>query len=106
MRHPHFRIDSLTMREISLLNGEFGYRFDMAWLNRNGILTFACFSCVRTNLSLHKNPSERPTYSNLLAHPFIQKYDNEDIDMAGWASSAYAARCEREAKEKLNGPKA
>ncbi|KAJ3088789.1 MAP kinase kinase Wis1 [Quaeritorhiza haematococci] len=45
---------------------------------------------------LNKNPKERPTYSQLLEHPWIQKYDKIDVDMAAWAKEQVARRRARE----------
>ncbi|KAJ1926436.1 MAP kinase kinase Wis1 [Tieghemiomyces parasiticus] len=41
---------------------------------------------------LHKDPSERPSYAQLLEHPFITKSQAADVDMAGWAQAALAHR--------------
>ena len=38
--------------------------------------------CVR------KDPAERPSYADLLAHPFILFYENHNVDMPGWARRA------------------
>jgi mitogen-activated protein kinase kinase 4 len=35
-------------------------------------------------LCLLKDSSQRPRYSDLLSHSFIQKYDKADVDVAGW----------------------
>lgn len=37
---------------------------------------------------LHKEANKRPSYGELLEHPFIKKYENADVDMAAWASQA------------------
>ncbi|CAO3692575.1 unnamed protein product [Umbelopsis ramanniana] len=41
---------------------------------------------------LRKDATQRPTYSQLLQHPFIKKYEDVDVDMAAWAVAANAAR--------------
>ncbi|KAI8387957.1 kinase-like domain-containing protein [Radiomyces spectabilis] len=45
---------------------------------------------------LRKDPLKRPTYSQLLEHPFVKKYEDADVDMAKWAQEAVAARKTRE----------
>ncbi|ORZ09478.1 kinase-like domain-containing protein [Absidia repens] len=40
---------------------------------------------------LHKESSKRPTYAELLQHPFIQKYHDVDVDMQSWARTATQA---------------
>lgn len=42
--------------------------------------------------SLRKDADKRPSYAELLEHPFITKYENVDVDMAKWANDAYEAR--------------
>ncbi|ORZ07611.1 MAP kinase [Absidia repens] len=41
---------------------------------------------------LHKEPSKRPSYAELLQHPFIQKYIDQDVDMKSWAIQALESR--------------
>jgi mitogen-activated protein kinase kinase len=38
--------------------------------------------------SLQKDQEKRPSYAELLEHPFIKKYENVDVDMAKWATEA------------------
>ncbi|KAF7731975.1 hypothetical protein EC973_007080 [Apophysomyces ossiformis] len=45
---------------------------------------------------LHKDPKKRPTYAELLDHPFLKMYENVDVDMAVWAKEALTARRTRE----------
>ncbi|KAJ3036420.1 MAP kinase kinase Wis1 [Rhizophlyctis rosea] len=45
---------------------------------------------------LNKSPKERPTYAELLAMPWLQKYETEEVDMAGWAREAIAQKQARE----------
>lgn len=40
--------------------------------------------CDSLLFSLLKDSSLRPRYSDLLEHSFIQKYDEADVDVAGW----------------------
>ncbi|CAJ0896308.1 689_t:CDS:2 [Entrophospora sp. SA101] len=37
-------------------------------------------------------PDERPTYAQLLEHPFLKKYENTDVDMISWVEKAYLSR--------------
>ncbi|KAJ1979694.1 MAP kinase kinase Wis1 [Dimargaris verticillata] len=39
---------------------------------------------------LEKEPHDRPSYADLLEHPFLTKYKDEDVDMKGWAKQALA----------------
>ncbi|CAO3595768.1 unnamed protein product [Absidia cylindrospora] len=41
---------------------------------------------------LHKEPSKRPSYAELLQHPFIQKYIDQDVDMESWAIQSLESR--------------
>jgi mitogen-activated protein kinase kinase len=41
---------------------------------------------------LQKDPMKRPTYADLLEHPFITKYEDVEVDMAKWATEAFASR--------------
>lgn len=36
------------------------------------------------NCCLQKNPEKRPYYKELLEHPWLQKYEQEDVDMSGF----------------------
>ncbi|RIA88354.1 MAP kinase [Glomus cerebriforme] len=41
---------------------------------------------------LNKKPQNRPTYAQLLEHPFLKKYEDVDVDMKSWAEQAYSSR--------------
>ncbi|KAJ3289474.1 MAP kinase kinase Wis1 [Borealophlyctis nickersoniae] len=41
---------------------------------------------------LNKTPSNRPSYAELLATPWLQKYESADVDMEGWARNAFERR--------------
>ncbi|KAI8370114.1 kinase-like domain-containing protein [Choanephora cucurbitarum] len=41
---------------------------------------------------LQKDQLKRPTYADLLEHPFVKKYEDVDVDMAKWAREAFEAR--------------
>lgn len=43
--------------------------------------------CDFVEACLQKAPEERPTAAELLTHPFIKKYEKDDIDMAAWVQS-------------------
>lgn len=48
--------------------------------------------------SLIKDASKRPTYAQLLDHPFLKHAADEKVDMAGWVAHAM----ERQAKRGVN----
>ncbi|RHZ86246.1 hypothetical protein Glove_53g98 [Diversispora epigaea] len=41
---------------------------------------------------LNKDPSERPTYPQLLEHSFVKKYQDVVVDMKSWAEESYSLR--------------
>ncbi|KAF0491418.1 kinase-like protein [Gigaspora margarita] len=41
---------------------------------------------------LSKRPQDRPTYKQLLEHPFLVKYENVKVDMKSWAEQAFNLR--------------
>ncbi|WVR08512.1 hypothetical protein IAU60_005567 [Kwoniella sp. DSM 27419] len=44
---------------------------------------------------LEKDPHRRPTYAQLLEHPFLLADKEADVDMVGWVSAALERRAER-----------
>lgn len=50
---------------------------------------------VRTDPSLRKDPNTRPTYAQLLKHPFLLPDKEADVDMVGWVASALEKRAAR-----------
>lgn len=45
--------------------------------------------------SLLKDPNARPTYAQLLEHPFLLADKNADVDMAGWVAKSLERRAAR-----------
>ncbi|KAI0225518.1 MAP kinase kinase Wis1, partial [Massospora cicadina] len=41
---------------------------------------------------LRKKPEDRPTYQELLDHPFLKKHSDSEVDMTAWAQAAYDNR--------------
>lgn len=41
---------------------------------------------------LQKDPTKRPTYADLLEHPFVKKYEDVDVDMSKWATEAFNSK--------------
>ncbi|RKP39144.1 kinase-like domain-containing protein [Dimargaris cristalligena] len=37
---------------------------------------------------LEKDPNDRPSYAQLLEHPYLVRYQNTHVDMTGWAQNA------------------
>lgn len=48
-----------------------------------------------TTGSLLKDPNARPTYAQLLEHPFLLADKDSDVDMAAWVAQALERRAER-----------
>ena len=45
--------------------------------------------------SLLKQPDARPTYAQLLEHPWMKEDDEREVDMAAWVARALEARANR-----------
>lgn len=45
--------------------------------------------------SLIKEASSRPTYAQLLEHPFLLNEKDKEVDMAGWVAGALEKRASR-----------
>ncbi|BFZ61195.1 MAP kinase kinase Wis1 [Saitoella coloradoensis] len=41
---------------------------------------------------LNKSPRNRPNYAQLLRHPWLQRWETEEVDMAGWVKRSLEAR--------------
>ena len=48
--------------------------------------------------SLLKDPNARPTYAQLLQHPFLQGEKDLEVDMAGWVAESLERRSKRGVK--------
>lgn len=48
--------------------------------------------------SLLKDPNARPTYAQLLEHPFLKGEKELDVDMAGWVAESLERRSKRGVK--------
>lgn len=46
-------------------------------------------------LSLTKEASGRPSYAQLLEHPFLAGEKDKEVDMAGWVAGALERRAAR-----------
>jgi mitogen-activated protein kinase kinase len=44
---------------------------------------------------LIKEASSRPTYAQLLEHPFLKNEKEKDVDMSGWVAGALEKRAQR-----------
>ena len=50
---------------------------------------------MSTDDSLIKDANERPTYAQLLEHPFLLPDKDADVDMEGWVKTALERRAAR-----------
>ena len=78
-RRPYQRATAPT-RTILLRNGELRY-FESP--DTDGVI------------SLLKDPNARPTYAQLLEHPFLLADKEADVDMVGWVAGALEKRAGR-----------
>jgi mitogen-activated protein kinase kinase len=51
--------------------------------------------CDAADISLLKDPNARPTYGELLEHPFLLADKDSDVDMAGWVQHALDRQAKR-----------
>ena len=63
-------------------------------LSPNGTSRTAA-SSRRTDDSLTKDPNGRPTYAQLLEHPFLLADKDAEVDMVGWVAGALEKRAAR-----------
>jgi mitogen-activated protein kinase kinase len=57
-------------------------------------MTIFCSTCELI-CSLIKEASSRPTYAQLLEHPFLAGEKDKEVDMAGWVAGALEKRAAR-----------
>ncbi|RUS25103.1 kinase-like protein, partial [Jimgerdemannia flammicorona] len=95
---------SLGLSLVEMAGGKYPYAYDNMFAQLKAIVddeppnlpnSFSTEARDFIDQCLHKNPLERPTYLDLLMHPFLQKYQDEEVDMARWAEGAFAAMCAR-----------
>lgn len=55
-------------------------------------LTMLIMSAI---FSLEKDPNRRPTYAQLLEHPFLVADKGAEVDMVGWVEGALKRKAER-----------
>ncbi|GAA5816968.1 hypothetical protein MFLAVUS_010503 [Mucor flavus] len=93
---------SLGISLVEIGVGRYPYKYDNMFAQLKAIIDdeppalpadkFSAEAIDFVNSCLQKEPLKRPAYADLLQHPFIQKYENVDVDMAKWASEAFEAR--------------
>ncbi|ORX61661.1 kinase-like protein [Hesseltinella vesiculosa] len=91
---------SLGLSLVEMAGGKYPYNYDTMFAQLRAIVEdepptlpshYSTDACDFISACLHKEPSSRPTYAELLQHPFIQKYHDTPVDMATWATEAFAA---------------
>ncbi|KAI8976855.1 kinase-like domain-containing protein [Pilobolus umbonatus] len=92
---------SLGISLVEMAIGRYPYKYDNMFAQLKAIIdddppslpeSFSSEASDFVNACLQKDPHMRPSYADLLEHPFIKKYEEVDVDMATWASEAFAAR--------------
>lgn len=51
--------------------------------------------CFGADKSLQKDPNARPTYGELMQHPFLLADKDSGVDMAGWVALALDRQAKR-----------
>ncbi|CAO3649191.1 unnamed protein product [Mucor fragilis] len=91
---------SLGISLVEIAVGRYPYKYDNMFAQLKAIIddeppslpadTFSEEARDFVNSCLQKDPMKRPTYADLLEHPFVKKYEDVDVDMANWATEAFA----------------
>ncbi|KAG1211502.1 hypothetical protein G6F35_010477 [Rhizopus arrhizus] len=97
---------SLGISLVEIAIGHYPYKYDNMFAQLEAITngeppslpseTFSIEARDFVAACLQKDPNKRPTYAELLEHPFIKKYEDADIDMAKWAKEAYEASTQQQ----------
>jgi len=100
---------SLGVSLVEVAGGKYPYEFDNVFAQLESIVkdepptlpdSFTCDAKNFISECLNKDPIERPNYGKLLEHAFLKLSEEAIVDMAAWATSAYAARLKREQLER------
>ncbi|ORZ40654.1 MAP kinase [Catenaria anguillulae PL171] len=106
---------SLGLSLLEVGSGQYPYppnRFDSIFAQLNAIVNetppglpadrFSQDAISFVEICLQKNAAARPTYPQLLEHPFLTKYEAkmDQVDLAAWVQAAVAWRKEKSAQEK------
>ncbi|KAI9264389.1 kinase-like domain-containing protein [Phascolomyces articulosus] len=92
---------SLGLSLVEMAGGKYPYKYDNMFAQLKAIVDeepptlpdhFSNEARDFIAACLHKDADKRPSYAQLLEHPFIKKYEDVDVDMAKWANDAWAAR--------------
>lgn len=96
---------SLGLSLLEVATGEYPYSdkdYDSVYARLNAIIMtesptlssdlFSPDSQDFVSQCLRKKPDERPSYQDLLEHPFLKDVEKSDVDMASWAKKAFDNR--------------
>ncbi|KAL1915396.1 uncharacterized protein VTP21DRAFT_6854 [Calcarisporiella thermophila] len=97
---------SLGLSLLEVATGSYPYKYDNMFAQLSAIVQgevptlpaelFSDDAVDFVSQCLNKDPKARPTYSQLLEHQFIKRYESVEVDMEAWAQSAFKARKEKE----------
>lgn len=85
--HQHCHLDTRPTLRISWPSGELFF-----------LLTLFRLGNELIPASLIKDANGRPTYAQLLEHPFLAADKDAEVDMAGWVAEALERRAARGVK--------